>query len=62
MGMFWVLNLFGRLRLSKAGELEGMDLHEHGSSAYPEYVISALTAPRGMPKDTVGHMPVERHP
>ncbi len=25
------------LRVSKAGELEGLDLHEHGASAYPEY-------------------------
>jgi ammonium transporter, Amt family len=25
-----------------------MDLHEHGISAYPEYVISALGAPGGM--------------
>jgi len=30
------------------GELYGLDLHEHGISAYPEYVISALGAPRGM--------------
>jgi Amt family ammonium transporter len=55
--MFAVLNLFNRLRISKEGELEGLDLHEHGASAYPEYVISALTAPRGMPPETVGHMP-----
>jgi hypothetical protein len=25
-----------------------MDLHEHGISAYPEYVISAIGAPAGM--------------
>lgn len=57
MLVFVVLNLFGRLRLSKEGELEGMDLHEHGISAYPEFVISSLAAPRGTPKDTVGHWP-----
>jgi Amt family ammonium transporter len=57
MIVFWVLNLFGRLRLSKEGELEGMDIHEHGISCYPEYVISALAAPRGMPRDTVGYLP-----
>ena len=34
-----------------------MDLHEHGISAYPEYVISALAAPQGMPRDTVGYVP-----
>jgi ammonium transporter, Amt family len=60
MIVFAVLNMFGRLRISKDGELEGLDLHEHGISAYPEYVISALAAPRGMPQDTVGYLPKER--
>ncbi len=59
MVMFLVLNMMGILRISKEGEEEGMDIHEHGISAYPEYVISSLAAPRGMPKDTVGYMPVE---
>jgi Amt family ammonium transporter len=53
MLVFFVLNLMGRLRLSKEGEIEGMDIHEHGISAYPEYVISALAAPAGMPADTI---------
>ncbi len=60
MIVFGVLNMFGRLRISKEGEREGLDLHEHGISAYPEYVISALAAPRGMPQDTVGYIPKER--
>jgi Amt family ammonium transporter len=29
----------GTLRISREGELEGLDLHEHGMVAYPEYVI-----------------------
>ena len=57
MVVFGVLNVIGILRISKEGELEGMDIHEHGISAYPEYVISSLAAPRGMPKDTVGYLP-----
>ena len=57
MLMFTALNLVGRLRISTEGELEGLDIHEHGMSAYPEYVISALAAPHGMPKDTVGYLP-----
>jgi Amt family ammonium transporter len=40
MAVFAVLKAAGQLRISKEGELEGMDLHEHGISAYPEYVIS----------------------
>jgi Amt family ammonium transporter len=59
MVVFFVLNKMGILRISKEGEMEGLDLHEHGISAYPEYVISSLAAPRGMPKDTVGYNPAE---
>src|ERR1700687_1107644 len=29
----------GTLRVSREGEIEGLDLHEHGMVAYPEYVI-----------------------
>ncbi len=29
----------GTQRVWAAGELEGLDLHEHGMVAYPEYVI-----------------------
>jgi len=39
------------LRVSKEGELEGLDLHEHGATAYPEYalmsVADALVGPNG---------------
>jgi Amt family ammonium transporter len=57
MLMFVILNAFGILRISKEGELEGMDIHEHGIQAYPEYVISGLAAPRGVPRDTIGMLP-----
>ncbi len=56
MTVFGVLKAAGHLRISRDGEEEGMDLHEHGISAYPEYVISALAAPQGMGRDTV-HIP-----
>jgi Amt family ammonium transporter len=61
MILFFVLNLFGVLRISKEGELEGMDIHEHGIAAYPEYVISALAAPAGSPPDTVLAESSSRH-
>jgi Amt family ammonium transporter len=57
MIIFVTLTKMKMLRITKEGELEGMDLHEHGISAYPEYVISALAAPHGMPRDTVGYFP-----
>ncbi|HSY20981.1 MAG TPA: ammonium transporter [Polyangiaceae bacterium] len=34
--MFYLVKMTGTLRISKEGELEGMDLHEHGTGAYPE--------------------------
>jgi ammonium transporter, Amt family len=51
MAVMYVVNAMGLLRLSEEGELHGMDLHEHGISAYPEYVISALGAPAGMAQE-----------
>ena len=35
----------GTLRVSRDGELEGIDLHEHGMLAYPEFVVHAGGAP-----------------
>jgi len=49
----YAVNATGTLRLSKEHELYGMDLSEHGISAYPEYVISPLAAPTGMPPEMV---------
>jgi ammonium transporter, Amt family len=54
MGMFKALNAVNLLRISKQGEIDGLDLDQHGGSAYPEYVISSLTATHGMADDRVG--------
>ncbi len=51
--VMYLVHLTGTLRVSMEGELYGLDLHEHGISAYPEYVISGLAAPSGMGADTV---------
>ena len=48
MVVMYAVNATGTLRVSAEGELYGLDLHEHGISAYPEYVISPLGAPAGM--------------
>ena len=40
--MMFALKYAGVLRVSKAGELEGLDLHEHGASAYPEYALAGV--------------------
>jgi ammonium transporter, Amt family len=51
MAVMLLVNAAGWLRVSEEGELYGLDLHEHGISAYPEYVISALGAPSGMAQE-----------
>ncbi len=40
MAMFAALNAIGMLRVSKTGELVGLDIDQHGISAYPEYALS----------------------
>jgi Amt family ammonium transporter len=51
MVVMLVVNAMGMLRLPAEMETYGMDLHEHGISAYPEYVISAFGAPAGMSQE-----------
>ncbi len=57
MIIFKALDAVNLLRISKQGEIEGMDLHEHGISAYPEYQIISSAMPGGMPPDG-GYIPV----
>jgi len=52
MGVMYAVNAMGLLRISAEGESYGMDLHEHGISAYPEYVITAMGRPSSMIADT----------
>jgi Amt family ammonium transporter len=48
LSVMFVINAFGVLRVPAEGELHGLDLHEHGISAYPEYVIATSAMPSGM--------------
>ncbi len=62
--LMYAVKATGTLRVSKEGELMGLDLHEHGMVAYPEYVIHgfepvphstpALSAARAMPVGEMG--------
>jgi Amt family ammonium transporter len=45
LAMFAALNAFGLLRVSKEGELEGLDIDQHGISAYPDYQIGSWATP-----------------
>ncbi len=50
MAMFALLNAFGLLRVTHEGEMVGLDVDQHGISAYPEYVLSSTA----MSHDTPG--------
>jgi Amt family ammonium transporter len=62
MAMFAALNVAGLLRVSREGELIGLDLDQHGITAYPEYVLSGATPAAGPNADdagVIGHMSPE---
>lgn len=44
MAMMHLINAAGLLRVSREGELEGLDVHEHGVSIYPELDSLAMQA------------------
>ena len=58
MAVMLLVNAAGLLRVSEEGELYGLDLHEHGIPAYPEYVISSLSFPGTVPASSAA---VEHH-
>lgn len=39
LALMYAVKATGTLRVSKQGELEGLDIHEHGIGAYPEFVL-----------------------
>ncbi len=47
MVMFKLLDVVGMLRVSEKGEMAGLDLDQHGITAYPEYQIVPLGRPSG---------------
>ncbi len=48
LAVMYAIKGVGLLRVSEEGERHGLDLHEHGISAYPEYLISPVARPKGM--------------
>jgi Amt family ammonium transporter len=38
--LMYSVKAIGALRIPEAGEREGLDLHEHGAAAYPEFVLN----------------------
>jgi Amt family ammonium transporter len=56
MALMYAVKFAFRLRIPTEGEIEGLDLHEHGFPAYPEYVV---TGDDGCPK-TIDDVPIGR--
>ncbi len=56
MALMYAVKATGTLRISTEGEIEGLDLHEHGYPAYPEYVV---TGDDGAPK-SIDEVPIGR--
>ncbi len=54
MALMYAVKATGTLRVSKEGEEEGLDIHEHGGTAYPELVGagSSVAAPVSRTKAT----------
>jgi Amt family ammonium transporter len=63
MVLMYAVKATGTLRISKEGEMEGIDLHEHGGSAYPELIGSghAMTelAPEKKPAGALAMTPAQ---
>jgi Amt family ammonium transporter len=49
LALMYAVKAMGYLRVSQEGELEGLDLHEHGIPAYPEYALHNSAMPQGAP-------------
>ncbi len=56
MAVMYAVNAIKLLRVSPEGEAYGLDLHEHGISAYPEYLISSAGRPTGMISDSAAEL------
>src|SRR6478672_7218660 len=58
MVLMYAVKATGTLRVSRDGELEGLDLHEHGMPAYPEFVIHGYGQPHFVPASEAAHRAV----
>jgi Amt family ammonium transporter len=52
LALMFAVKAMGIQRVTEEGELIGLDLHEHGIPAYPEYALHASAIPQGAPSFT----------
>jgi len=48
--LMYAVKATGTLRISREGEIEGLDIHEHGMFAYPEFATHPSEALQGAGK------------
>jgi ammonium transporter, Amt family len=54
--LMYAVKLTRTLRVSAEGEREGLDIHEHGQAAYPEFVVNRGFSPySGLPASFFSH-------
>jgi len=53
--LMYAVKATGTLRVSNAGEIEGLDLHEHGMTAYPEFSTGHSPTLSHLPVATMSH-------
>ncbi|HVR03655.1 MAG TPA: ammonium transporter, partial [Polyangia bacterium] len=58
MTLMYATKLTVGLRVSKDGEEEGLDLHEHGGGAYPEQMGGIMAAHTSVPEHAPTGAPV----
>jgi ammonium transporter, Amt family len=56
--LMYAVKATGTLRVSEKGEIEGLDVHEHGVDAYPEFVMTRGAAAYEHVTSPSGHMAV----
>jgi hypothetical protein len=54
LAMMVALTRIGLLRVSADGEIEGLDVHEHGAAAYPEFVLTGVGGSSATPRPPRG--------
>jgi Amt family ammonium transporter len=60
LAVMYGIKAMGALRVSEAGELEGLDIHEHGAPAYhPEYAYMGYSPIPSSVAGNGGHVPAE---
>jgi len=54
LALMYAVKAMGFLRVELEGEVQGLDLFEHGIPAYPEYALHPSATPQGAPAFTEG--------